>query len=150
MRGDCLHYAGGAHVLLHYVTHRAGRKLLALADPGGKEGFSGVGVGGEAAFGEEDEALDETPEVGRDGDVSYLVALAEDAQEDLVSRLEEVSYLDADDLRFPETAGGHDGEHDVVAVVGGAGRREHARELVLRQHVVGRVLPDARALGEKP
>src|SRR3712207_8762316 len=42
----------------------------------------------EAAAREEDEALDELPELGRDRDVAHLVSLAADAQEDLsVARL---------------------------------------------------------------
>ena len=62
--GDGLDYAGGANVLLDYVLYGAGGQGLVLSDPGSEQGLAGVGVGVEAAPGEQDVALDEPPELG--------------------------------------------------------------------------------------
>ena len=87
---------------------------------------------------------------GEIGDVADFIALAQDAQEDLIRRrLAEVPDPESHDLGLPQAATRHHGEHDVVAVVGGPGGVQHARELVLGEDVVGRVLAHARALGEK-
>ena len=47
---------------LHDVLDRAGGEWFVFADPGGEQGLAGVGVRGEALFGEQDEALYQAPE----------------------------------------------------------------------------------------
>lgn len=50
------------HVLFYYVLDGAGGQGFVFAYPGGEEGFARVGMGGEAAFCQQGEALYQVPE----------------------------------------------------------------------------------------
>ena len=97
MRGYSLGYPSCVGIPLDYVAHGAGGEgFVASSFTGRKEWFAGIGVGGQAASGEEDVALDEAPELRRDWDRPDLGAFAHDSEQHLAffsSRLPKVSDL---------------------------------------------------------